>query len=162
MLFLTASRSIVTMIVPLTIAKLIFSLSSERASYFYRVLFLIPIVVPGRRGLSDLEGDDLRRRGLVNRFLRRSAVPTLDARLAFSPAHGACGRSRFVGFPFAGGIQILIYYAGLTSIPESVHEAAVLDGASGMRKFFTDRRADGDQPDQAAGDADDHRRRAGL
>src|SRR3982750_1565483 len=43
----------------------------------------------------------------------------------------------FIGFPFAGGINILIYYAGLSSIPESVHEAAVLDGATGLRKFFT-------------------------
>jgi raffinose/stachyose/melibiose transport system permease protein len=42
-----------------------------------------------------------------------------------------------IGFPFAGGIQILIYYAGLTAIPESVHEAAVLDGASGVRKFLS-------------------------
>src|SRR5262245_61724820 len=38
MLFLTTFAVVVTVIVPLTIAKLIFSLSSERASYFYRVL----------------------------------------------------------------------------------------------------------------------------
>ena len=42
----------------------------------------------------------------------------------------------FIGFPFAGGINILVYYAGLAGIPESVHEAAVLDGATGLRKFL--------------------------
>ena len=42
----------------------------------------------------------------------------------------------FIGFPFAGGINVLIYYAGLTSIPDSVHEAATIDGATGLRKFL--------------------------
>src|SRR5688572_4583340 len=46
MLFLTAFHVLAVMVVPLTVAKLIFSLSSERASYFYRILFLFPIVVP--------------------------------------------------------------------------------------------------------------------
>src|SRR5215218_989399 len=46
MFFLTAFHVIAVMIVPLVVAKLIFSLSSERASYFYRILFLFPIVVP--------------------------------------------------------------------------------------------------------------------
>ncbi len=41
-----------------------------------------------------------------------------------------------MGFPFAGGINILIYYAGLAGISESVHEAAELDGARGIRKFL--------------------------
>jgi len=42
----------------------------------------------------------------------------------------------FMGFPFAGGINILIYYAGLAGISESVHEAAELDGAKGLYKFL--------------------------
>src|SRR5438105_5144972 len=70
MLFLTTFAVIVTIIVPLTIAKLIFSLSSERASYFYRVLFLIPIVVPGVAVIliwkSMIYGDT----GFVNSLLK--------------------------------------------------------------------------------------------
>ena len=46
MLFLTAFAVIVVMIMPLLVAKLIFSLSSDRASYIYRIVFLLPIVVP--------------------------------------------------------------------------------------------------------------------
>ena len=46
MLFLTTFHVIAVMVMPLIVAKLIFSLSSERASYFYRILFLFPIVVP--------------------------------------------------------------------------------------------------------------------
>jgi len=136
MLFLTSFAVVMTIVVPLTVAKLIFSLSSDRARYFYRVLFLIPIVVPGVaivmiwKGM--IYGDD----GMVNEFLK---VIGLN-----DHTHGWLSHPRtvlwacaLVGLPFANGIQILIYYAGLSSIPESVHEAAFLDGASGVRKFFT-------------------------
>ena len=42
----------------------------------------------------------------------------------------------FVGFPWVGGFEVLIYYAGLSSIPESVTEAALLEGCTGVQKFF--------------------------
>jgi raffinose/stachyose/melibiose transport system permease protein len=41
-----------------------------------------------------------------------------------------------MGFPFISGFDVLIYYAGLSNIPESVTEAAKLDGCVGVRKFF--------------------------
>src|SRR4051812_10843011 len=47
LLFLTVVGLVVVMTAPLFVAKLIFSLKSERARYLYRVLFLVPIVVPG-------------------------------------------------------------------------------------------------------------------
>jgi raffinose/stachyose/melibiose transport system permease protein len=123
-------------IVPLTIAKLIFSLSSDRARYFYRVLFLIPIVVPGVAVVmiwkGMIYGDD----GFVNEFLRLIGLGD-HTRGWLSHPRTVLWACALVGLPFANGIQILIYYAGLSSISESVHEAAHLDGASGVRKFFT-------------------------
>jgi raffinose/stachyose/melibiose transport system permease protein len=41
-----------------------------------------------------------------------------------------------LGFPFVGGFEVLIYYAGFSAIPESVNEAASLDGCTGLQKFF--------------------------
>jgi len=136
MLFLTTFAVVATVIVPLTIAKLIFSLSSPRASYFYRVLFLIPIVVPGVATAliwkSMIYGDA----GLVSSFLTALGHPEWTRGWLSNP-RTVLWCVAMVGFPFANGIQILIYYAGLSSIPESVHEAAVLDGATGIEKFFT-------------------------
>jgi ABC-type sugar transport system permease subunit len=43
----------------------------------------------------------------------------------------------FIGFPFVGGFEVLIYYAGLASIPDSVNDSARIDGAGGLKKFFT-------------------------
>src|SRR5262249_52703790 len=37
----------IALTVPLLVAELIFALRSQRAQYFYRVLFVIPMVVPG-------------------------------------------------------------------------------------------------------------------
>jgi ABC-type sugar transport system permease subunit len=135
MLFLTGFSMIVVMIVPLVVAKLIFSLSSPRASYIYRIIFLLPIVVPHVavyliwRGL--VYGED----GLVNQLLEGVGLGQL-ARGWFSSPHTVLWAIAFIGFPFAGGINILIYYAGLTAIPDSVHEAAELDGATGLKKFL--------------------------
>ena len=135
MIFLCTFSVVAVMIVPLVVAKLIFSLSSERASYIYRILFLFPIVVPHVAVFliwrSLIYSDD----GAVNNFLNGIGLGHL-ARGWFSDPDTVIWAIACVGFPFAGGINILIYYAGLTSIPDSVHEAALLDGATGVRKFL--------------------------
>jgi len=141
MLLLTTWAVLVVIVVPLTVAKLIFSLSSERASYIYRVLFLIPIVVPAVATQLIWQGLIYSDIGVVNEAAR--TVARLAGMHPESFTHGWLNDPRtvlwaiaFVGFPFCGGINILIYYAGLTSIPESVHEAAILDGATGFKKFI--------------------------
>jgi raffinose/stachyose/melibiose transport system permease protein len=135
MLFLTAFAVVATVVFPLTIAKLIFSLTSERASYIYRILFLFPIVVPGVAVQLIWGGMIYSEQGLLNETLRLFHLEELTRGWLSNPATVLLAVA-FVGFPFAGGINILIYYAGLTSIPDSVHEAAMLDGATGLRKFF--------------------------
>ena len=47
MLKLLIPRLIITVIVPLIVAELIYGLKSSRAKYFYRVAFLLPMVAPG-------------------------------------------------------------------------------------------------------------------
>jgi raffinose/stachyose/melibiose transport system permease protein len=135
MAFLTTFQVVVVMIVPLVVAKLIFSLSSERASYFYRILFLFPIVVPHVAGYLIWRGLVYGEDGLLNHLLQFVGLENLT-RGWFSDPKTVLWAIACIGFPFAGGINILIYYAGLTAIPDSVHEAAELDGATGVRKFL--------------------------
>ncbi len=135
MLLLTGFQVVAVMVVPLLVAKLILSLSSERASYVYRVLFLFPIVVPNVALYLIWRGVIYNEDGLVNTMLELIGLSHL-ARGWFSDPDAALWAIAFIGFPFAGGINILIYYAGLTAIPDSVHEAAALDGATGVRKFM--------------------------
>lgn len=133
--FLTVFSVGVSVVFPFGIAKLIFSLSSERARYLYRIIFLVPIVVPGVAVLMIWGGLIYGDNGLVNEVLRLVGLEDLTRGWLSNP-HIVLWAVAFIGFPFAGGINILIYYAGLSSIPESVHEAAQLDGAGGLRKFF--------------------------
>jgi raffinose/stachyose/melibiose transport system permease protein len=135
MLALTVIGVLIVMTVPLGIAKLIFSLSSEKARYVYRVLFLIPIVVPGIAGTLIWRGMIYGDTGLINETLRAVGMADLT-RGWLSDPNTALWAVALIGFPFAGGINILIYYAGLAGISESVHDAAALDGANGVQRFF--------------------------
>ena len=135
LLFLTVFGILIVMTAPLIIAKLIFSLKSERARYLYRVLFLIPIVVPGVASLMIWQNMVYGDAGFLNELLRLAGREDLT-RGWLSDPRTVLWAVVFIGFPFAGGINILIYYAGLAGISESVHEAAELDGARGIRKFL--------------------------
>lgn len=135
MAFLTLFAVCVNVIFPLTVAKLIFSLSSERARYYYRIAFLAPIVVPYVAVQMIWAGMIYGDAGLVNELLRSIGLEGV-ARGWLSNPNTVLWAIAFVGFPFANGINVLIYYAGLSNISQSVHEAAWLDGARGLAKFL--------------------------
>ncbi len=135
MLFLTFFAVCVTIVVPLTIARLIFSLRSEKARYFYRVIFLVPVVVPSVALFLIWGGMIYSDQGLLNEFLRLINLGNL-ARGWLSNPITVLWAIAFIGFPWAHGINILIYYAGFAGIPESVYEAAEMDGATGIKRFF--------------------------
>jgi raffinose/stachyose/melibiose transport system permease protein len=126
---------VITLTIPLLVAELIYSLRSHRAQYWYRLLFVAPIVVPFVVTL------------LVWRFIYDPDLGLLNALLGWL---GIGFRSRwlgdpnlalycllFIGFPFAAGTNVLIYLAGLQGIGESVIDAAKLDGATGLRRVIS-------------------------
>lgn len=135
LIFLAAFGILIVMTAPLIVAKLIFSLKSERARYLYRVLFLVPVVVPGVATLMIWQGMIYGDNGFLNGLLRLAGREDLT-RGWLSDPRSVLWAIVFIGFPFAGGINVLVYYAGLSGISESVHEAAELDGARSVRKFL--------------------------
>ena len=132
---LTLFHLLVVLVFPLVVARLVFALSSERARYLYRLLFLIPIVVPGIAGTMIWRNLVYGDHGFVNETLRAWGLGGL-ARGWLSDPQAALWAVALIGFPFAGGVTMLIYYAGLSGIPLEVQDAAALDGAIGLRKFF--------------------------
>jgi raffinose/stachyose/melibiose transport system permease protein len=84
--------------------------------------------------------------GLLNEILRSDFLSTVGGLLGMDPANLATGwlsnpstaliAVAMVGFPFVGGFQVLIYYAGFAAIPDSVNEAALMEGCVGLPKFF--------------------------
>ncbi len=135
MIFLTAFGVLVRLTVPLIVAKLIHALPKENWRYFYRIVFLVPIVVPGVAIQLIWGGLVYAEHGIVNETLRALGLEHWAQGWLSNPRTAllavAC-----IGFPFVGGFDVLIYYAGLSTIPESVHEAAWLEGCTGVRKFL--------------------------
>jgi len=209
----------VGLFMPLLIAEVLFNLKSERWKYAYRVMFVIPMVVPGIVGLLMWQFIYDTNWGILNRLIDEMGRPPLQtlvvagiyllalylsvmaallrkrrgesagfaAMLAVALLtlpllalvgfliHRATGgdqtftafvasRSGFallwaklgiqrqawlgdanialyslmlMGFPWVGTIAMLIFFAGLQSIPQSVLESAELDGATGLRRFFS-------------------------
>ena len=135
MLFLTAFALSVNLSFPLIIAKLIFSLSSERSRYLYRIVFLIPMLIPNVAIVMIWRGMIYSDWGLINEILRLLNLEEWTQGWLSNP-RTVLWCIAFIGFPFANGINILIYYAGFSGIPLDVHEASYLDGAVGLRKFL--------------------------
>jgi raffinose/stachyose/melibiose transport system permease protein len=135
MAFLTVFAVTVRMTVPLVVAKLIISIPSERFRYFYRILFLVPIVVPGVAVQLIWGSMIFSDAGLLNELLRLFGWDDWTVAWLSNPNTALWGIA-FIGFPFVGGFEVLIYYAGLSGISEDVNDAAQIDGAGGVRKFF--------------------------
>jgi raffinose/stachyose/melibiose transport system permease protein len=117
---------IVNLTIPLIVAEMIYHLRSERWSYAARVALVLPMIVPGvviymlwQYIYSDA--------GILTAFLE--ALGLYDWIYGWlSHPKTALWAVACVGFPFAHGFNVLIYYAGLTNIPQSILEAAEMDG----------------------------------
>ncbi len=135
MLALTLLAAIMRLSFPLVVARLIYALPTERWRYIYRIVFLVPIVVPGvavQLIWADMIYSDS---GLLNEFLHGVGLSHWTRGWLADP-QTALACVALVGFPFVGGFEVLIYYAGFSAIPESVNEAAALDSCTGLQKFF--------------------------
>ncbi len=135
MLALTLIAVAVRLTFPLVVARLIYALPTERWRYLYRVVFLAPVVVPGVAIQLIWSGMIFSDVGLLNGLLEGVGLAHWTRGWLADPDTAllavAC-----VGFPFVGGFEVLIYYAGFISIPESVNEASAIDGCTGLQKFL--------------------------
>lgn len=125
---------VVNLSIPLLVAELIFMIKSLKWNYLLRVLFVIPMLVPPiviwvlwKFIFSDA--------GLLTSFLEIMGKPQWIYGWLSHPKTALLSVA-LVGFPFAYGFNVLIYYAGLTNIPESLLESARIDGASPFQMFF--------------------------
>lgn len=133
-LLLTSYVKILT--VPLIVAVLIFNLRNDRHKFIYRILFMIPMVVPGivnallwKNGIYNVEY------GAINSFLRAIDAGHLQQNW-IGDERFAIWAVVFAGFPFVSIFHMLVYYGGLINIPGAIFEAAKIDGCSRLNSFF--------------------------
>lgn len=122
--------------VPLLIATFVYHLRSDRAKYWFRFLFVLPMVVPGVVTVLMWKNIYDPNYGLLNELLRALNLGQY-ATSWLSNEKTAIWALIFVGFPFADAFSFLIYYSAMVNIPSSVIEANKLDGAGPFRTFFS-------------------------
>lgn len=145
--------NIVKMLPSIAIAVLIHRVSSQRWQYWYRVMLVVPMVVPGLVTLFVWQNLYLDPNwGIVNKVFNvlgiKSMLVGLDRFFGwniFQPGMPIAWLSQpeliipsliLWGFPWIGSVGVLIFLAGLQSIGTDVYEAAELDGANGWQKFM--------------------------
>ncbi len=129
-----AASLTIKLAVPLGTALLIFHLRRESWRYLYRVLFVVPMVVPSM--VVILLWQFVYADGGLLPSLLEAVGPASLARGWLSDPRTALGALIGVGFPFVSGFALLVFYAGLLNIPDSILEWARLEGAGWWRRFW--------------------------
>lgn len=144
--------NVLKLIPSILIAVLIHRLKSERWQYWYRVLVVVPMVVPSLVILFVWKSFLDPHAGALNRFLEATGSMRLLRWIDDVAGWGVfvdgqmpvwLGQPELIipsliiwGFPWIGAVGVLVYLAGLQSIGAEVYESAELDGANGWQKFW--------------------------
>ena len=134
MLLLTIWQVVRSSVFPLLGAALLYRMRNEKLAYFYRLVFVLPLVVPGVVAILVWRQLYEPNFGLFNAILHGIGLP--PSTWLNSPKT-ALPSLMFMGFPWIDGVGLLIYLAGLLAIPTEIIEAAKMDGASSVRRFFS-------------------------
>jgi raffinose/stachyose/melibiose transport system permease protein len=134
-------------------AVCIHRLRSDRMQYLYRVLFVVPMIIPQMVGLLIWKFFYDPNVGPLNKVLIALNLDKLliwldktflDLNVFVEPFRPAwLGDPNLIipalvfwGFPWVGVVGVLIYLAGLQNIGTDVYEAAELDGVGWWGKFW--------------------------
>jgi len=144
--------NLVKMIPSILLAVVIHRLRSDRWQYFYRVLLVVPMIVPTLVTLFLWKFFFDPHLGLLNHTLDAIGGKDLlvwldgvfgwgvffaDAPIGWLAQPELILPALFLwGFPWIGSVGVLIYLAGLQSISREVYEAAEIDGIGPIGKFF--------------------------
>jgi len=134
------SRLVLNLTFPMLGALLIYHLRSTRTGYVYRVLFMIPMVVPLIVVLLTWKFIYHPYDGVLNRVLGAIGLEQLE-RIWLGDFDTALWAVIGIGFPWVTGLGIagfalLIYLAGLQRISADVMDALTVDGASILTRIF--------------------------
>ncbi len=123
-------------VVPFVTAELIFFVRSREAKDLYRLLVIIPMLVPAI--VSTLLWQNIYdpNLGPINALLRAVGLGGL-ARNWLGDPQTAFYAILFVGFPWVSGVSTLIFLGGLAQITDSIFDACLIDGCTGLRRVLS-------------------------
>ena len=133
MVLIIITNMLKTITMPLLIAELIFWLKRESRRYLFRTLYLLPAVVPGLVIIYMWTMVYDPYDGLLNQILGLFGV---EGRAWLAEEATAIWAIIGAGFPWIGAFPLLIYMGGLLNINHEIFDAAKIDGANWINRFF--------------------------
>ena len=124
-----------TMTVPLLVAEFIFNLRNRFSQYWFRTLFVVPIVLPAVVEILLWNNIYDPAIGLLNESLKLVGLGEWT-RVWYGDARVSLGAIIFIGVPWVNAFALLIFYGGLISISNEIIDASLVDGASAWRRFW--------------------------
>lgn len=119
---------------PLLAAVLVFHVASKRVSGILRVLFIVPMVVPGIVVIR-IWSWIYEQGGVLNQLLKLFGLGAWS-HAWLGEKSTVIGAMIFYNFPWIGGIYFLIYLAGLMAISPELFEAGSMDGMGRWSRFW--------------------------
>ncbi len=135
LLILLVANVLKTLTMPLLVAELLMSLRSPRWQYILRTAFILPMVVPGMVTMLLWNFIYDGSVGLLNQILETLRMGGLT-RSWLGDSGTALWAIIGIGFPWAGGLALLIYLAGLNAISGDVWDSCQVDGVSGLKRVW--------------------------
>jgi ABC-type sugar transport system permease subunit len=151
-IFILVIANVFKLIPSIGMAVLIHRMASDRMQYFYRVLVVVPMLVPGIVILFIWKFFYDPNLGILNNILDwtglKDVLVWLDGMFNWeifyadipigwlSTPELIIPSLIFWAFPWIGVVGVLIYLAGLQSIDKELYDAADIDGAGSVQKFI--------------------------
>lgn len=129
MLIIMLAAFIKLLTVPIFLALLVYGMKSNKQRYWYRLLLIAPMVVPGVVSALMWKNIYDPSIGALNALLK--AIGKEEWALSWlGNRKTALWAIIFMGFPWINGMAFLVFYGGLLDIPTDLFEAARVDGST--------------------------------
>lgn len=151
--FILIAANLIKMIPSIAVAVVIHRVKSDNWQYWYRIILVLPMIVPHivilfvwkfffdpnmgpLNSILDITG---LKQALIwlDTYILHWGVFAGDRPIAWLSEPNLIIPSLIVwGFPWIGAVGVLVFLAGLQAIGNDVYEAAELDGANAFQKFL--------------------------
>ena len=137
LLIIMVCNVLISLTFPLAASIMVYSLQNRKIANFFKILYIVPMVVPSMVVLLMWQWIYSFDTGALNEFLRLIGLDNL-VHSWLGDSATALGSIIMIGFPFVGaqGLQFLVYLGGLMNISTDIMESADLDGICWWQRIF--------------------------
>jgi raffinose/stachyose/melibiose transport system permease protein len=122
-------------LLPLLAVEMLISIRNPRTQYILRTALLFPLAFPIIVTIYLWGFIYNPNQGILNMFLKNIGLESLGQNWLGDPKT-ALWSLIFIGFPWIASLPFFVFLVGLQHIGTEIFEAAALDGASRIKRFF--------------------------